>query len=89
MKEESEHELCLEDVAEGRYIDYAHAKMGMPLTEVTMELSNTLDNFACSSVLESSINTHSIEEIKDYIRLAKDFIKQTTLFQEPLKKNKG
>lgn len=89
IKEKSERELCLEDVAEGRYIDYAHAKLGMPLTEAAMELSNILDNFASSSVLESSINTHSIEDIKEYIRLTKDFIKQTKRFQKPLKKNKG
>ena len=89
MKEKSERELCLEDVAEGRYIDYAHAKMGMPLTEVAMELSNILDNFANSSVLESAINKHSIEDIKGYIRLAKDFFKQTKRFQKPLKNNKG
>ena len=86
MKEKSERELCLEGVAEGRYIDYAHAKMGLPLTEVAMDLSNVLDSFASSKVLESSINSHSIEDIKGYIRLAKDFIKQTKRFQNPLKK---
>lgn len=89
MKEKSERELCLEDVAEGRYIDYAHAKLGMPLTEVAMELSNILDNFANSNVLETAVNKHSIDEIKAYIKLTKDFIKQTKRFQKPLKKNKG
>ena len=89
MKEKTERELCLDDVAEGRYIDYAHAKMGMPLTKVAMELSNLLDDFASSKVLESSINSHSIENIKGYIRLAKDFIKRTKQFQKPLKKTKG
>ena len=89
MKEKTERELCLDDVAEGRFVDYAHAKIGMPLTEVTMELSNILDNFASSSVLESSINSHSIEDIKDFIRLTKDFIKRIKMFQKPLKKNKG
>jgi len=89
MKEKSERELCLQDVADGRYVDYAHAKMGMPLTEAAMELSNLLDNFASSKVLESSINSHSIENIKGYIRLAKDFIKRTKQFQKPPKKNKG
>ena len=64
MKEKTERELCLDDVAEGRFVDYAHAKMGMPLTEAAMELSNLLDNFASSKVLESSINSHSIENIK-------------------------
>ena len=89
MKEKTERELCLDDVAEGRFVDYAHAKMGMPLTEVTMELSNILDNFANSNVLETAVNKHSIDDIKDYIKLTKDFIKQTKLFQKPLKKNKG
>ena len=89
MKEKTERELCLQDVAEGRYIDYAHAKMGLPLTEVAMDLSNVLDSFASSKVLELSINSHSIENIKGYIRLAKDFIKRTKQFQKPPKKNKG
>ena len=89
MKEKTERELCLQDVAEGRYIDYAHAKLGMPLTEVTVELSNILDRFASSSVLETSINMHSIGEIRAYIKLTKDFVKQTKLFQKPLKKNNG
>lgn len=89
MKEQSERELCLEDVAEGRYIDYAHAQLGMPLTKVAMELSNVLDSFASSKVLESSINSHSVEDIQDYIKLTKAFVKRTKLFQKPLKKTKG
>ena len=89
MKEKTERELCLQDVAEGRYIDYAHAKLGMPLTKATVELSNILDSFASSCVLETSINKHTIGEIRDYIKLTKDFVKQTKLFQKPLKKNKG
>lgn len=89
MKEKSERELCLQDVVDGRYIDYAHAKMGMPLTEVTMELSNLLDDFANSIVLETAINKHSVDDIRAYISLAKDFIKRTKLFQKPPKKSKG
>lgn len=89
MKEKTEREMCLQDVADGRYVDYAHAKMGMPLTEVAMELSNILDNFANSNVLETSINSHSVEDIQDYIKLTKAFVKRTKLFQKPLKKTKG